>query len=327
MTKIIVLTPVKNEEWVLEKFLSVTSLFADCIIIADQGSTDDSRNICARFPKVHVVNNNGAFNEDSRQLLLIETARRLFPDEQRILFGLDADEIISADSIEDEEPWKRIRALMPGTSIYVEKPDLLSGLGKCIRWRENYFPIGYVDDGITHRPRAIHSRRIPENPSGENVQVHDIKIMHFAHTRRNVQSSKQRYYSVLENIKRNNPLYLRRHTYKCFYRDEHYPQENIEDTPAKWLRGWDEREIDLRNLPDPNFSWHDFEVLSYFKEYGFKRFYMDDIWEYDWEECRQYALQSGKDVPATPIEKPGRFYTGTAKVLDSLYYLYRQAQI
>jgi len=34
--RIVVVTPVRNEAWILERFLSVTSRFADHIIIADQ---------------------------------------------------------------------------------------------------------------------------------------------------------------------------------------------------------------------------------------------------------------------------------------------------
>jgi glycosyltransferase involved in cell wall biosynthesis len=55
--KIVVLTPIKNEEWILERFLSVTSQFADLIIIADQNSTDSSRNICQKYPKVKLIEN------------------------------------------------------------------------------------------------------------------------------------------------------------------------------------------------------------------------------------------------------------------------------
>ena len=42
LPKIIVVTPIKNEDWILDRFLSVTSQFADLIIIADQNSTDKS---------------------------------------------------------------------------------------------------------------------------------------------------------------------------------------------------------------------------------------------------------------------------------------------
>mgnify|MGYP000249071316 CR=1 FL=1 len=76
--KIVVITPVKNEAWILERFLSVTSQFADYIIVADQNSTDSSVAICKKFPKVILIENkSGQFNEAERQLLLIQTAREL----------------------------------------------------------------------------------------------------------------------------------------------------------------------------------------------------------------------------------------------------------
>ena len=45
---LVVLTPVRNEAWVLHAFLKATSLWADHIIIADQMSTDGSRDIYIR---------------------------------------------------------------------------------------------------------------------------------------------------------------------------------------------------------------------------------------------------------------------------------------
>ena len=57
--QLIVLTPVRNEAWVLRAFLTATSLWADKIIIADQMSTDGSREICKEFPKVILLDNYG----------------------------------------------------------------------------------------------------------------------------------------------------------------------------------------------------------------------------------------------------------------------------
>jgi glycosyltransferase involved in cell wall biosynthesis len=46
---IICLTPVKNEAWLLDRFLQATSLWADFIIIADQMSTDGSQEIAKKI--------------------------------------------------------------------------------------------------------------------------------------------------------------------------------------------------------------------------------------------------------------------------------------
>ena len=51
----IVMTPVRNEAWILPAFLRATSLWADYIIIADQMSTDGSRELYQQFDKVIVI--------------------------------------------------------------------------------------------------------------------------------------------------------------------------------------------------------------------------------------------------------------------------------
>ena len=63
--KIICLTPVLNEAWILDRFIRCASLWADHIIIADQGSTDGSREIAQRYDKVIFIDNKktGDFNE------------------------------------------------------------------------------------------------------------------------------------------------------------------------------------------------------------------------------------------------------------------------
>src|SRR4051812_20136261 len=96
--KIVVITPVKNEAWILNRFLQVTSQFADRIIIADQNSTDESVSICQRYLKVTLVRNEfDEYDEASRQRLLIQMARELVP-EPKILLALDADEILAANA-------------------------------------------------------------------------------------------------------------------------------------------------------------------------------------------------------------------------------------
>jgi hypothetical protein len=50
--KIIALMPVRNEAWVLPHSLACLSAFCDVILVNDQSSEDESREICRRFPKV-----------------------------------------------------------------------------------------------------------------------------------------------------------------------------------------------------------------------------------------------------------------------------------
>src|SRR5436190_5371176 len=139
---IVVMTPVKNDDWILELFLAVTTTFADQIIIADQGSSDASRAICATFSKVTLIENpSEEYDEASRQELLLRTARELVPGE-KILMALDADELLAADAVL-QPGWTMMMRANPGTVLLMEKPDVLPGVDRCIRYPVP-FPLGYV---------------------------------------------------------------------------------------------------------------------------------------------------------------------------------------
>jgi hypothetical protein len=100
--KLICLTPVLNEAWILERFLKCTSLWADHIIIADQRSTDGSREIARRCPKVTLIDNRSeVFNEPERQQMLLAEARRI--PGAKILLALDADEFLTANFLTSPE--------------------------------------------------------------------------------------------------------------------------------------------------------------------------------------------------------------------------------
>ena len=324
MNKIIILTPIKNEEFILNQFLQISSLIADCIIIIDQNSDDKSVEICNNFPKVHLIHNyNNYYDEAWRQELLIETARKLFPNDNRIIFCIDADEIFTSESYLNYKAWDNIKTLSPGTAIYLEKPDLLPGINSCIRWHNNYFPIGFIDDNSPHNGTKIHSQRFPSLGIDKHVYINEIKLMHFAHSRPNVQSAKFRFYSVIENIHKTKPIYLRRFAYQSFFNDKKFNKDkSIEKVPESWLSTWDSLYINLREISDIEYSWHDFDVLKKFKNYGTARFYFDNIWNFDWEKCRKYALIIGKEAPSYPIAKPPFFYIIFGRLIDLLYIIF-----
>ena len=93
---LIVLTPVSNEAWILSAFLKATSTWADYIIVADQMSTDGSRNIYSQYDKVIVIDNPISDMHQARtRKLLFDYVRNIEGD--KILCTLDADEFLSGD--------------------------------------------------------------------------------------------------------------------------------------------------------------------------------------------------------------------------------------
>ncbi len=314
-TKIIVLTPVKNEAWILDRFLSVTSQFADRIIIADQNSTDGSLEIYKKYPKVHLINNKDSqYDEASRQLLLLKTARELEPDAKRILLAFDADEVLTADSVTNPG-WKTMLDSKPGTVLFFEKPDLYIDTNKAIRYSDPW-PLGYVDDGVEHKPLKIHSIRVPQPEYADKLYLDDVKIMHYTLTRINAQNSKLMYYSMLENVYKKNHFLARR---RIYVRNFDYVNKNkLEATPAKWFEGWEKLGIDMRTISTETKFWYEDEALKLFSEYGSKKFWLDNIWDNSWAKL---AKESGL---AGSISSPPKLLSISLNVLDKLYEKFRK---
>ena len=317
--KIVVVTPAKNEAWILDRFLLVTSQVADYIIIADQNSTDESIEICKKHPKVTLIANNAQdFNEAERQLLLIQAARDLV-SEPKIILALDADEILAANAPQTPG-WQTMLKAEPGTILLIEKVSICGDTNQCIRYYP--FPLGYVDDGAKHQPSKIHSVRVPTPEYASKLILHDIKILHYLLMRPEAQTSKVRFYSMVENtLSKGNPL-SRRITYNP-RRD--YAQEGVlEPCNPAWFKDWEVMGIDMRTIATSHYYWYDFAVLNYFQKYGCHRFWLEDIWQFDWEAFRQYSISIGaSNLPSQKISKPPIMLRLVLRLLTLIYGLLR----
>lgn len=289
---IVVLTPLKNDAWILRRFLEVTSVFADRIIIADQDSSDGSLEICREFEKVEVVRNGASeYDEASRQELLIGAGRRAAPL-PRILIALDADEILAANAMESGG-WEKMLAAKPGTNVFFEKPNLYLSTDRCER-RPKDFPGAFVDDGMAaHEARRIHSPRLPVG--NERLVLDDVKFLHYALVRPGAQKAKMRMYAAIENVMGTKSLYVRRRYY--WSRRVLQALGPVQQTPKEWITGWEGRGIDMTTIEDVEPYWQDTATLDLLLEHGSRRFWCDDIWEKDWERLRREQGRSGRVVP------------------------------
>ena len=188
MSAVVVLTPLKNDAWILRRFLEVASVFADRIIIADEGSTDGGREICAEFEKVTVIDNaSSGYDEAARQQLLIRTARELVPM-PRTLIALHADEILAANAM-STRGWQAMRDARPGTVLFFEKPNLYLSPFTCER-RALDFPGGFVDDGVAeHQGPPVRSPRLPMPTGAPQLTLGDVKFLHYALVRPEAQKA------------------------------------------------------------------------------------------------------------------------------------------
>jgi hypothetical protein len=88
--RFICLTPARNEGWVIGNHLKAASAWADAIVVGDQMSDDDTREIVqAHGPKAMLVDNScEGYDEGERHRVVFETARKLFPGERKVLLAM-----------------------------------------------------------------------------------------------------------------------------------------------------------------------------------------------------------------------------------------------
>lgn len=244
---IICLTPVKNEAWILDRFLQCASLWADHIIIADQSSEDHSLSIAKKYPKVIPIKNESTgYSEIERQRQLIDAARKI--PAPRLLIALDADECLSANVLTSSE-WRTALSVDPGTQLKMQWVNLLPDTSRC--WVPNVDRVfGFMDDGVSiHNGTKIHSQRLPDTPKGLVVSFKDIKVLHYQYTDWARMESKHRWYQMWEKV--NNP---NKHSIDI-YRQYHHMNTAItlqyQSTKPEWLNAYSKHSIDMTSTLRP----------------------------------------------------------------------------
>lgn len=286
--KLICLTPMRNEAWVLDKFLSSASLWADHIILADDHSEDESRAIARRFPKVHLIENPAAeFDEAQRQRLLLDEARKI--PGPKILFALDADEFLTANYTTSLE-WQQILDAEPGSLFYLRYLNVLPTFKRA--WIAHRTPAIFVDDGTPHIGRRMHSQRLPTAPLGDKRELKEIKILHLQFLDWSRMQSKHAWYQCFEHLNldlHGVALYRKYHHMDRFARRESLtvPVE------AHWTADYEAQGIRMSEVLQTPYWWDD-AVVKMLVERGPAFFADIAMWDRDWNAIKRRV---GPDSP------------------------------
>lgn len=277
-----------------------TSLWADHIIIADQFSYDDSREIAVKFPKVILVKNPSAeFNEPERQKLLIEAARTI--EGPRLLITLDADEFLTAN-FHDSDEWKFIMHAPPGTVIRFKWVNLKPGFKKY--WSPDvHFPWGFMDDGSEHIGAVIHSTRIPMPLNSMKIDLDKIKVLHFQYVDWERMASKHRWYQCWEKL--NRPKRSSLEIYQQYHHMYEVKYSDLLEVKKEWFDYYLLNSINFKEIKKEGIYWWDREVLGYFQRYGTRAFRKLDIWDTDWKRLADhFSFEGAKhDDPRSFLDK------------------------
>lgn len=273
----ICLTPVKNEAWILDKFLRATSLWADYIIIADQNSTDGSIEIAKKFDNVILVNNpSSQYNEVERQKLLLNEARKI--KGKRLLITLDADELFTADFQHTDE-WQQILNAKEGDVFGFEWINIMPGFTKA--WiNEGPFPWAMIDDGAEHSGKQMHNPRIPITKNTKIIPLKEIKVLHLQYLNWARMKSKHNYYQCLERIKY--PTKTPVEIYRMYHHMNNISKYDLIDVSIGWIKDYENNGINLDQLAIKERYWFDDETEKLFHQYGTNLFKRESIWDYEW---------------------------------------------
>jgi hypothetical protein len=278
--KIVCMTPIRNESWILNRFLKATSLWANEIILCDQSSEDNSREIASRFEKAIIIENiQTSYDENFRQKLLLHEARA--SGKNKILFALDADEFLSGNFRNSAE-WDSILTAPPGTTIWMRWKNITSDMQSF--WFGDYLPFGYVDDGIDHQGKSLHSFRVPISQKN-NIYLNEISVLHYAYTDYRRARSKHRYYQILEFEKFNkNPVEI----YRAYSHSGRVKKTELFSLDPRDLSVYAENGIDMTSVLSFSYFWWDYEVLKLLEKKGSHPFRYLDIWDMDWQLTAHY---------------------------------------
>ena len=294
----VVMTPVRNEAWVLRAYLEATSQWADYIIVADQMSTDGSREIAKEYPKVILVDNkNPEFNEAERQSMLVAKAREVAAGRDTLLWGLDADEVLAANTFETED-WKHIINSVPGDVFWFKWAEICPNQKEYWLSPTTYYPWLFHDDGKEphgNYVRNMHSMRIPYPIQAKQIYfVDDFRVLHLAYLNKHRVASKRRFYQFVDwEMNHRSPVTLSRS----------YTQtkkgNQVLSLPDDFLYHEDVNGFDLLKMVDTEVTkcYMDEYIVDRFQRHSIKELRKLDIW--DDVFLQTYQLED----PRRPIDK------------------------
>lgn len=292
---LIVLTPVRNEAWILPAFLKTTSLWADYIIIADQMSTDGSREIYQQYEKVIVVDNPREEMHQARtRQLLFDAAQKIEGD--KILFTLDADEFLSGDFV-NTQGWQTIMNSEPGDVFCFRWMNLLPEMNTYLT-HIPYYWAAHVNDSVMNGyfpDNHIHEWRLPW-PTEVNYEyvIEDISFIHFARVNVDRQNNKEAFYQVSTAYKddKYSGIKLFRH-YQTYHPIR---EQEIHNLPKNACAYYEKMGLDIQkeiNLDDIGQHYIN-EIIKFFDVKGLKHFSKLDIWDMDF--MHKYGLKNPQSI-------------------------------
>lgn len=292
--KVITLAPVKNEERNITSFLENASKFSDFIILADQQSTDRTKEIALTFPKVIIVDYHEEGHTNRARWTLLNEARKI--PGNNLLIALDADEVIQPKWV--VEAREKLASLQPPIHFSFPWIQLWKSYDQYRDdgvWKDSRKIAGWLDDREIDYEKIVvtndHVSRVP----GKGLPIIELKqpILHLQYTNIRATDYKQAWYKISEFLKGKNPKRIN-HQYS---NSKDSDEVTTKEVSKEWFK-----EISLPSLTySEEYSWQREEIMQWFYQYGVVFFESLDIWYI--EEFKQLFITKTKRAPK-PLQYP-----------------------
>ncbi len=201
---LICLTATRNYGWCTKAFLEGNSIWADYIIVVDQMSTDNTRELCAQYENVIVVDNTDlTYSETIRCTLAINKAREISGD--KILIYLAIDEILSADAVGSKDWIKMIKSNPAQVGLIRWVNVCEDGKSYVASNHPNGTPFWmariFHDDDITpydNEGLDMHTHCIPYPKQAKEFFINDFVILHLERYNTQWSLDKNVYYQFVD---------------------------------------------------------------------------------------------------------------------------------
>jgi len=285
-SKIVGLLPARNEEPFIEQCLRGLALYTDAIVYLDDASTDNTlaivENLAEELNIERIIAKETWYRDEPGDRNKLLQAGREIGGTHFIV--IDADEMLTANFLENNLLRRKILALKPGEKIRLTWIQLWRSLDRYRYdnsvWTNNYKDFIFCDDGkCSYSSEFIHTPRTPHtNKSIYTIAGYKHGMMHFQFVNWRNLLIKQAWYRCLERIRQPNK------STKAI-NDRYAPSKNekglgTKPSPTNWFEGYDFFDPTVCEQPE---GWREQQVLGWFDQYGENYFAGLDIWDIDWD--------------------------------------------
>ena len=242
---LICLSATRNYGWVTRAFCEANSRWADYIIIVDQMSTDETREICATYDKVILIDDQDmSYSETRRCVMALNRARQIEGD--KILIYLAIDEILPANWLETKDA-QMILSSKPTDMFVMEWANILPFNNHYIATHDaNMYRIFHDDDftPFDNQNRDMHTHCLPYHYGGLERHINDFPILHFGSYNVKWTYIKNHYYGMIDYDKNHRSIVqLSRYYHTTMQTEE-------ENGDGELLPQWLWKDVDIFELVD-----------------------------------------------------------------------------